>query len=391
MLLSVGVILIVGLLLGWLCKLIKIPSLVGYLLVGVILGPFVLGFLDIKLLNISAELRQVALAVILLRAGLSLKISDLKKIGRPAILLCFLPALLEIVTITLFAPIIFHISYLEAGILGCVLGAVSPAVIVPRMVKMMEKNQGVAKGVPQMILAGASMDDVFAIVIFTALMSIATIGKVDTWGIVSVPISLIIGSITGIVIGIILSIIFHRINIRCTMKVIIFMAIALIMLAIENLKVFPFSGLLGILALGMTVLKKNEVVAIEVGARFGKLWIVAEIFLFVLVGASVDISYFINNLGFAIIVIMVGLLLRMIGVFVSVMRTNLNGKERLFCAISSTPKATVQAAICGIPLAMGLACGELVLSVAVVAILFTAPLGAYAMDMTHNKLIKIDL
>lgn len=393
MLISLCLIILVGLSISFLLKLIRLPSLIGYLITGIVLGPFVLNLIDSSILNISSDLRQIAMVIILFRAGLMLNIKDLKKIGRPALLLSFVPALFEIVAVTVLAPIFFHIDYVNAMILGCVLGAVSPAVIVPRMVKMMEEGRGVRKGLPQMILAGASVDDIFVIVLFTAMLSLASTGEFSALSILNIPISIILGVGVGVGFGFLLVFLFKKIHMRDTLKVLIILAVSFGYVALEKViePYVAFSGLLAIMAMGMTIAARYDLLAKRISGKFNKLWVVAEILLFVMVGAAVNISFFLSNLWLALALIFGALVIRLVGVMICLIRTGFNAKERLFAGISYLPKATVQAAIGGIPLAMGLASGQLILSVAVVAILVTAPLGAMLIDLSKNRLVKLDL
>lgn len=389
LLLSLFMILLFGLALSLVCKFLRIPALIGYLAVGIILGPYVLNLIDPKILAISSELRKIALIIILIKAGLSLNITDLKKIGRPAILMAFLPAIIEMFAIGLLAPIIFGISYLDAFILGCILGAVSPAVVVPRMVAMIDEKQGTEQGIPQLIVAGSSIDDVVVIVIFTALMTIATGGTIGVMTYLNIPISIFSGSLLGVLIGLFLVWFFNKVHIRDTIKVIIILAISLGLVAAEELLtgIVGFSGLISIISMGMVILYKYRILAERLTLKFSKLWVFAEILLFVMLGATVNITLFVSNLGFGILLILGGLALRSLGVLLSLIKTHLSTKERLFCTIAYTPKATVQAAIGGIPLAMGLISGDLLLSIAVVAILFTAPVGAFLIDISRDRLV----
>ncbi len=393
LLLSLCIILLLGLLLAFVCKKLHLPALIAYLAVGIILGPYVLDLIDTKILDISAELRKIALIIILIRAGLTLDLSDLRRIGRPAVLMAFLPAVLELLAVGLLCPILFGMSYLDSFILGSVLGAVSPAVVVPRMVKMMEEKQGTVQGVPQLIIAGSSLDDIVIIVIFTALTTIAAGGTVGIMTYLSVPVSIILGVASGIIIGLFLVWFFKRFHLRDTLKVIIICGICFGLVAAEELLegIIGYSGLLATITLAIVVFSKYKVLASRLSQKYSKLWLLAEIILFVMVGATVNIYYFVENLGFGLILIVCGLVVRSVGVIISLIKTKLNNKEKLFTVIAYTPKATVQAAIGGIPLAMGIASGNIILSIAVIAILFTAPLGAFAMDLTVNKLIPIKL
>lgn len=390
MLLSIALILIIGMFMGWICQRIKLPSLLGMLITGIILGPYVLNLLDGSILNISAELRKIALIIILTRAGLGLDLSGLKKIGRPAILMCFVPASFELLGMVLIAPKVMGLSILEATILGSVLAAVSPAVVVPRMVKMMDEGYGTNKGIPQLILAGASVDDVYVIVLFSTFTGIMQGKGTSILSFINIPISIILGICIGLFIGYLLAFYFKKIHIRDTSKVLIILSISFILVAIEDklTTAITFSALIAIMFVGVGLQRKREVVAKRLALKYGKLWVGAEVFLFVLVGATVNIGY-LKNVGLkAIIVIIAALIFRMLGVFVCLLGTNLSGEEKLFTMMAYTPKATVQAAIGGIPLALGFACGNTVLTVAVLAIVLTAPLGAFAIDLSYKKLLS---
>lgn len=389
MLLSIALILLIGMASGWICKKIKLPALLGMIATGMILGPYVCDFIDPKILNISPELRKIALIIILMRAGLSLNVKDLKKVGRPAILMCFLPATFEIIGMILAAPVFLHVTVLEAAIIGSVVAAVSPAVIVPKMLKLMDEGYGTASSIPQMILAGASVDDVFVIVIFTAFTGLARGNKVSVLSFAQVPVSIFTGMILGYIIGFVLAIFFKKIHIRDSSKVIIMLSVAFIFVTLEDRlpDQIPFSGLIAVMAAGIALNQKREVVADRLSAKFSRLWVASEIILFVLVGATVDIKYALKAGIAVVVVITLSLMVRMIGVFCCLLGTKLRKRERLFCMIAYTPKATVQAAIGGIPLTLGLSCGNIVLTVAVIAILMTAPLGAFFIDLTYKKLL----
>ena len=390
MLLSVGLILLVGMSLGRLCQKLKLPNLLGLLLTGVLLGPYVLDLLDPSILNISSELRKIALIIILTRAGLGLDISGLKKIGRPAVLMCFVPASFELLGMILIAPKLMGMSLLEAAIMGSVLAAVSPAVVVPRMVKLMDEGYGTAKGIPQLILAGASVDDVYVIVLFSTFTGMAQGGKASVLSFVNIPVSIILGIAIGFTLGFALAFFFGKVHLRDTTKVLIILSISFLLAAAEDhlATAITFSSLIAIMFLGVGLQRKRNEVAKRLSTKFSKLWVAAEVFLFVLVGATVNIGY-LGNVGIKALLLIIGALaFRMIGVFVCLLGTKLNAKERLFSMLAYTPKATVQAAIGGIPLAMGFACGETVLTVAVLAIVLTAPLGAFAIDLSYKKLLK---
>lgn len=390
MLLSVALILIIGMSMGWICQRVKLPSLLGMLMTGIILGPYVLNLLDVSILNISSELRKIALIIILTRAGLGLDLSGLKKIGRPAILMCFVPASFELLGMILIAPKVMGLSILEAAIMGSVLAAVSPAVVVPRMVKMMDEGYGTDKAIPQLILAGTSVDDVYVIVLFSTFIGIMQGEGTSILSFVNIPVSIILGIFIGILIGYVLAFYFKKIHIRDTSKVLLILSISFILVVIEDklTTTITFSALIAIMFIGVGLQRKREVVAKRLALKYGKLWVAAEVFLFVLVGATVNIGY-LKNVGFkALIVILGALVFRMLGVFVCLLRTNLSGKERFFTTMAYTPKATVQAAIGGIPLALGFSCGDIVLTVAVLAIVLTAPLGAFAIDLSYKKLLS---
>lgn len=388
---SIALILLFGMFAGWVCKLIKLPSFLGMILVGIILGPYVFNLIDSSILNISQDLRKMALIIILARAGLSLDLKDLKKVGRSAILMCFVPALFEIIAMILIAPLFFDISILEAAIIGSVVAAVSPAVVVPKMIKLIEEGYGTEKGIPQMILAGTSVDDVFVIVLFTAFTGLMKGDKISVMSFINVPVSVILGMIIGILIGFILSKFFKKIHIRDSAKVIILLSISFLLVSLENVITFPinFSALISIMFMGIGLNKYRAEVSKRLSAKFNKLWVCAEIILFVLVGAIVDINYASKAGIRVVILILIILCFRMLGVFVCMIKTRLNIKERLFCMVAYIPKATVQAAIGGMPLAMGFECGNLVLSIAVIAILVSAPLGGFLIDFTYKKLLTI--
>lgn len=395
MLTSLALIFLVGLCMAAICQKLKLPRIIGMLVTGMVLGPYVLDFLDSSILSISAELRKMALIIILLKAGLSLNLNDLKKVGRPAVLLAFVPASFEIVGYVLFAPIFLEISRLDAAVMGAVLAAVSPAVVVPRMVQLMEEKYGTKQSIPQMIMAGASCDDIFVIVLFTTFLGMAQGAKVSLLRFVNVPVSIFLGILLGAAIGYVLYRFFetaykHQNYVRNSTKVILVLGVSFLLTAVEGWldgKV-AVSGLLAVVSMAC-VLKAKCIPAVSkrLSEKFGKLWIAAEVILFVLVGAAVDLRYTAAAGGFAVLVIFLSLIFRMAGVLVCVLGTGLSWKERLFCAISYLPKATVQAAIGSVPLAVGLGCGKMILSVAVLAILITAPLGALGMDLTYKKLL----
>lgn len=373
--------------LGYICQKLKLPSLLGMLITGMILGPYVLNLLDPNILAISADLRKIALIIILTRAGLGLDLSALRKLGRPAILMCFVPATYELIGIVLLAPKLLGLTTLEAAIMGAVLAAVSPAVVVPRMVKLMDEGY---KDIPQLILAGASVDDVYVIVLFSTFISMIQGQGANIMNFINIPISIILGILIGLLLGYILSIFFKNIHIRDTSKVLIIISISLLLVVLEDFLTtsITFSSLISIMFIGVGLKRNREVVAKRLSIKYGKLWVGAEVFLFVLVGATVNINY-LTHVGFkALLLIILALVFRMFGVFICLLKTKLNKKKKLFTMLAYTPKATVQAAIGGIPLSLGLACGDTVLTVAVLAIILTAPLGAFAIDLTYKKLLK---
>ena len=389
MLLSVALILLCGMGMSWICKKLKLPGLLGMLLTGIVLGPYVLNLLDENLLNISSELRKMALIIILTRAGLGLDISGLKKIGRPAVMMCFVPASFELLGMLVLAPRLLGLSVLEAAILGSVLAAVSPAVVVPRMVRLMEEGYGTEKGIPQLILAGASVDDVYVIVLFTTFSGIMQGKSVSVMSFLNIPISIILGMIIGLLAGGLLARYFEKVHIRDTVKVLILLSISFLLVVAEDhmTTAITFSALIAVMFLGVGLQKYREVVAKRIAVKCGKMWVAAEVFLFVLVGATVNIGY-LSHVGLKAVVLICGaVIFRMAGVFVCLLGTDMNGKEKLFTMMAYTPKATVQAAIGGIPLALGFACGDVVLTVAVLAIVLTAPLGAFAIDSSYKKFL----
>mgnify|MGYP000519018229 FL=1 len=389
MLLSIALILLVGMSMGWICRKIKLPSLLGMLITGIVLGPYVLNVLDIKLLGISSDLRKIALIIILTRAGLGLDLTSLKKIGRPAVLMCFVPATFELAGMLLLAPRLMGMSLLEAAVMGAVLAAVSPAVVVPRMVKLMEEGYGVKEGIPQLILAGASVDDVYVIVLFSTFSGMMQGEGASVIRFVNIPVSIILGMIIGLTIGILLAFYFQKVHIRDTAKVLIILGISFLLAAAEDSLTTPvtFSALIAIMFIGVGLQRKREAVAKRLAVKYGKLWVAAEVFLFVLVGATVNIGYLGRVGARALLMIAGALLFRMAGVWVCLLGTGLKTGEKAFTMLAYTPKATVQAAIGGIPLALGFACGDTVLTVAVLAIVLTAPLGAFAIDLSYRKLL----
>lgn len=392
MLTSLALIFLFGLIFGALFQKLHLPPLLGMLIVGIVLGPYALNWLDDSLLSISADLRQIALIIILTRAGLNLNISDLKKVGRPAILMCFLPACFEILGMLVLAPPLLHISYLDAAIMGAVVGAVSPAVIVPKMLRLMEEGYGTKKSIPQLILAGASVDDVFVIVLFSSFTGLAKGESLSPWRFAEIPISILLGVLLGAALGLLLAFFFQKVHVRDSVKVLLLLSFSFLLVALEDALegIVPISGLIAVMSLGIALQRKRDIVARRLSLKFSKLWVAAELLLFVLVGATVDLHYAYAAGLSAVILIFGVLLFRMAGVWVCLFKTKLLFKERLFCVLAYMPKATVQAAIGSVPLSMGLSCGNIVLTVAVLAILITAPLGAFLIDLTYKKLLSRD-
>lgn len=390
MLWSLALVFLGGLLAGEVFRRLRLPPLLGMLLVGIAFGPYALGLLDDSLLAISADLRKIALIIILTRAGLSLDIGDLRKVGRSAVLLCFVPATFEIVGTVILAPRLLGVSVLEAAIIGSVIAAVSPAVVVPRMLRLMDEGYGSGQGIPQMILAGASVDDVYVIVLFSSFTSLASGGTLSPLDFVRIPTSLVLGIAAGVLCGLALAWWFSHVHMRDSIKVVVFLALSFVLVTIEDhcTGIIGFSGLLAVMSMGIMLGQRIPVVSKRLSAKYDSLWVGAELLLFVLVGAMVNVAYVAYAGVAAILLILGAMVFRMAGVFASVLGTKLNGKERAFCMLAYTPKATVQAAIGGVPLAMGLACGETVLTVAVLAILITAPFGAIAIDCTYKKWLQ---
>ena len=394
MLLSLALIFLCGMILGKIFSLLKLPSLLGLIITGIILGPYCLNLLDNSILSISADLRELALIIILTRAGLNLDIEDLKKVGRPAVLMCFVPASFEIIGMVLIAPKLFDITLLEAALMGSVVAAVSPAVLVPKMLKLMEEKYGTNKSIPQLLMAGASVDDIFVIVLFASFTSLVKGGSVSALDFVKIPTSIIFGLLAGILIAFVLAKFFTRFHIRDSAKVVIILSISFILVTIENSisKLFGgiigFSGLLAVMSTGAYLKSKKAELAKRLSLKYSKLWVAAEIMLFVLVGAAVNINYALNTGLTGIILIFGALIFRMLGVLVSLIKTKLNKKERIFSMIAYCPKATVQAAIGSIPLSLGFASGEIILTIAVLAILITAPLGAFGIEFFYKKLLE---
>ena len=390
MLFSLTLIFLSGIVLGSIFNRLKLPQLLGMLLTGIILGPYLLNLLDPKILSISTDLRQIALIIILTRAGLNLDINDLKKVGRPAVLMCFVPATFEILGMIIFAPKFLGLGLLDSAILGTVIAAVSPAVVVPKMLKLMEDEYGTEEGIPQLIMAGASVDDVFVIVLFTSFIGLASSGTFSALNLIKIPTSIFFGISVGFLCAILLIYFFKKVHIRDSMKVIIILNISFLLVTFEHslTGIIGFSGLLAIMSMGTGIQEKNSILAKRLSSKYSKLWIAAEVMLFVLVGATVNIKYALGASVPAILLIMTVIVFRMVGVFLCLLGTSFSYKERLFCMIAYCPKATVQAAIGSIPLSMGLSSGNIILTVAVLSILITAPLGAFAIDFSYKKLLN---
>ena len=390
MLFSLTLIFLSGIVLGSIFNRLKLPQLLGMLLTGIILGPYLLNLLDPKILSISTDLRQIALIIILTRAGLNLDINDLKKVGRPAVLMCFVPATFEILGMIIFAPKFLGLGLLDSAILGTVIAAVSPAVVVPKMLKLMEDGYGTEEGIPQLIMAGASVDDVFVIVLFTSFIGLASNGTFSALNLIKIPTSIFFGISVGFLCAILLIYFFKKVHIRDSMKVIIILNISFLLVTFEHslTGIIGFSGLLAIMSMGTGIQEKNSILAKRLSSKYSKLWIAAEVMVFVLVGATVNIKYALGASIPAILLIMTVIVFRMVGVFLCLLGTSLSYKERLFCMIAYCPKATVQAAIGSIPLSMGLSSGNIILTVAVLSILITAPLGAFAIDFSYKKLLN---
>ncbi|KAA9217151.1 MULTISPECIES: cation:proton antiporter [Aerococcus] len=392
LLLSFAYIFILGLLVERLCQSLRIPSLVGYLFLGILLGPYALNLLDPTILDLSADLRQVALIIILTRAGLSLDIRGLIKVGRPALLMCFLPATFEMIATSLLAPKILGISQADALVLGAVLGAVSPAVVVPKMLKLIDEGYGTEKQIPQIILAGSSADDIYVLVLFSSFLSVAQGGSFQVTQLLTIPLSIIIGLIVGGLLGTGLNSLFGRFDFSTAKQLILLLSLSFVLVSVEKiLPAIPFSGILAVMAMGLMINRLDSEKAVDLGQYYNKLWIPGEILLFVLVGASVNISYAFQAGWKPVLLIALVLIFRSIGVLLSLAKTHLNLKERLFSVLAYLPKATVQAAIGGVPLAMGLGSGEIILTVSVLAILITAPLGAFGIDLTYQRLLEKEI
>ncbi len=399
MLTSLAFIFLVGLFMAAICQRLKLLRIIGMLITGIVLGPYVLDLLDPSILSISADLRQMALIIILLKAGLSLNLADLKRVGRPAIMMSCVPASCEILAFFLFAPGILGVTRIAAAVMGAVLGAVSPAVVVPRMVQLMDAKYGTDKSIPQLILAGASCDDIFVIVLFSTFLGMAQGGHANLMDFINIPVSIVLGIALGAITGYLVSLFFetayaHNHCVRNSIKVIVVLGVSFLLMAVETWleESISVSGLLAVVSMACVLkIKSVTFVSKRLSEKFGKLWLAAEVLLFVLVGAAVDIRYTLNAGIAAILMIFLALIFRSAGVALCLVGTPMTWKERLFCMIAYLPKATVQAAIGSVPLAAGLACGKIVLSVAVMAIVTTAPVGAFGMDVLYKKLLNRDL
>ena len=387
MLTSIALIFLFGIVFGGIFNKLKLPGLLGMIIAGILLGPYVLNLLDDSIFDISAYLMRIALIIILIRVGLSLDINDLKRVGRPAVMMCFVPACFEMAGVIFFAPYILGISSLDAAIMGAVLGAASPAIIVPKMIHLMENRIGTEKSIPQIMMAGTSVDGVFVIIVFTAFIGFGQGEEISASGFIQIPASIIIGAIAGIAIGLLVGFCITKIHMRDSLKVILMLSISFLFISLESIWPVPFSGLIAVIGMAVTLQIKNTEASTRISIKFSKLWIAAEILLFVLVGATVDLNYvFLAGIS-VIVVIFIALACRLAGVFCCIIKTRLSMKERLFCIIVYIPKATVQAAIGSIPLSIGMSCGNIVLTVAVLAILITAPLGAIGIDTAQKRLL----
>ena len=392
MLASLSIIFLFGMFMGWIFKNLRLPPLIGMIIAGIIVGPYSLNILSETMLNISADLRKIALIIILSRAGLSLDLEQLKKVGRPAIMMCFVPAAFEMAACTIISHFVLNLSYIDSAIVGAVIAAVSPAVVVPRMIKLIDGKYGSKRGIPQMIMAGASADDVFVIVMFTAFVSLSQGGNISALSFIKIPISIFLGIAIGVVFGIILCRLFSAVSVGASSKVIIYLGLSLFLTSAETYleNIIPFASLLSVMACGAIIYRLNPNDAKDMSSKFSELWVGAEILLFVLLGSVVDIKYAVASGMAVILVIILSLIFRMLGVQTCLIKTSLNRKERLFTSLSYIPKATVQAAIGSVPLSMGLSCGKKVLTVAVTAIILTAPIGAILIDKTYKVLLKKD-
>lgn len=389
MLESLALIWLVGLGFAWVSGRLGLPRLVGMLIAGMVLGGSGLNLLSDAMLAISSDVRTLALALILLKAGLSLNLGDLRQVGRPAAMMSFVPATCEVLAYAVFAPLILGITPLEGALMGAVLGAVSPAVVVPQMVSLMEKRYGTGQSIPQMILAGASLDDVYTIVVFTSVLSMLQGDGMDVMAFADIPVSIILGVGVGIVCGVALWKLWNRVSVSLPLQVVTLIAMGCGLVTLEHLlaDVVALSGLLAVMAMACVLGRKHPQTP-ALSKAFGSLWDGAQVLLFVLVGAAVNLPYALHAGVGVLAMIALSLAIRACGVWLCLLGTHLNVKERLFCVIAYLPKATVQAAIGGIPLAVGLGCGELVLTTAVVAILITAPLGALGMERTYQRFLQ---
>lgn len=390
MLLSFALIILLGFAMKGIFEKLKIPGLLGMLLAGILLGPHLLNLISPEIISVSADLREIAMIIILVRVGLTLDLKDLKKVGRPAILISFVPATLEIIAVTLLAPRLLHISTIDAAVLGAILGAVSPAIIVPKMLHLMEAGYGQINKIPQMILAGASLDDIYVIVLFTSFLSLAMGEGFKSSQLLRIPASIVTGLIIGLIIGYLLVQLFKRIHMRDTVKVLLILGLSFLLMGLEQTinRAFPFSGFLAVMAVGGAILKSYEILAKRITGKFSKIWVAAELILFVMLGSAVDIGHMRGAGLSAVILILAALLCRSIGVMICLIRTPLNRKERAFCIIASLPKATVQAAIGAVPLAYGLSSGSIILMISVLSILISAPLGAVGIQLSYTKLLE---
>lgn len=390
---SIALLLVCSIVLYGILKKLRIPPLVGLILLGIVMSKYAFNIMSGDILKVSQGIRELALIIILTRAGLSLSTSDLKKVGRVGIMLCFVPALVELITIAVVSILLLNLSFTEGALLGSVLAAVSPAVVVPRMLKLKKEGYGVDKGIPQAIMAGSSCDDVFVIIIFTALLAKAATGSADASFLWHIPVSIILGIIVGLISGKLFSLIFKKIHIRDTFKVLILISMAIVFVSVQNLLEtylgVPYSGMLSVIVMGLTFSSSYKNCAKRMSKKYSKIWVIAELFLFVLVGCEVNLEYAFSNEGLMLIpVILIAMVFRMGAVFVCTMKTKMNLKERIYCAIAYSPKATVQAAIGGVALGKGIGCGQLILNGAVWAIMITAPIGAFMMDLSYKLLLN---
>lgn len=388
---SLGLIILLGLVVSKLFEKYKIPGLVGLLILGIVIGPYVMNLLHPNILKISGDLRKVSLIIILLRAGLGINKEDLKKVGAPALKMSCIPGLIEGFFIAFASVKLLNFSFIQGGILGFIIAAVSPAVVVPSMLNLIEKGVGTDKRIPTLILAGASIDDVFAITIFTAFLGLYSGININIgMELLNIPISIFLGVLCGIVLGFILVKLFKRSNIIDTRKGLLILSTSILLTELENIlkSKIEIASLLGVMTMGFVIAEKIPKVGRKMSVTFNRIWIFAEILLFVLVGAEVNIYVAINAGKIGAIILFIGLLGRSIGVMISLLGTNLNWKERMFCVISYMPKATVQAAIGGIPLSLGVQSGDIILAMAVLSILITAPLGAIGINFSAEKLLE---